>query len=390
MSEENKNLRKSTNKSDEVPTVAAGDVFEQISQGLVWLNERAWPLSGCILFISMLYLTGFIVEEKVPLSIASSSIIATLPVLFVMILLFIVLLVGFLLSPTAMLFTAIKKPGKQRLVDLLTKPDSGGGRFSIPKRIVIGWFLMPVVAVIFIGVVWLLFSTWNVIPKWLVNALVLLSLPSSIVLFIWLVIREKSLKLKLRDFSSDFWMATCFSVLPQFLIITYVFLLSIRLAQASGDSLVLLWSAVFLGVIALCFFQLIGAKFIAWSTQPDRSLSKSFKAGFIIVALLGAYPPTASLLTGVAFQITASGGRACAVLTWNSENPSGIEALYNPKDPNQSRNLRILIQVDEYYFARPKLDKAEKDAGAQTSTKVYFVPREIVSGIDDCPPENQN
>lgn len=386
MAQQKKNLvTKSIEASENVPAVS-GDIFDQISPGLVWLNERAWPLSGCILFISILYLTGFIVEEKVPLSIASSSIIATLPVLFVMILLFIVLLIGFLLSPTAMLFTVVRKPGKERLVDLLMYPGKKDSRFSIPKYIVFGWFLIPAIALLFIGLVWLLSEKFNVIPGWVMSALVLLSLPISIVFFVLAVIKEKSLKLNLGDFSSDFWMATCFSVLPQFLIITYVFTFSARLAEASGSSYLLLWLYVFICVVILCFLQLVGAKLIASATQPEQSLAKSFKAGVIIVVLLGIYPSTASLLTGGVFQLTASGGRACAVLAWNSDNPSGIEALHSGDNPKQSRKLRILIQVDEYYFARPLFGKSEKVEGAKTPSKIYFVPREIVSSIDDCQP----
>lgn len=387
MSQENKKIvTGSAEASNNVPTVAAGDLFEQLSKGLIWLNERAWPLSGGILFISVLYLMGFIVEEKVPLSIASSSIIATLPVLFVMILLFIVFLAGLLLSPTAMLFAVVRKPGKERLVDLLIKPDREGGRFSIPRNIVIGWFFIPTIAVLFIGLVWLLVEKWNGIPGWMMSALVLLSLPLSIVGFVMWVIKEKSLKLKLRDFSFDFWMTACFSVLPQFIIITYVFILSIRVAQSSGDSYFLLWLSVLVGVIVLCVLQLVGAKLIASVTQPEQSLAKSCKAGVIIVFLLGLYPSTASLLTGGAFQLTGSGGRACAVLTWNSDNPSGIEALQSPDNPKQSKKLRILIQVDEYYFARPIVDKTQAVEKGETVTKVHFVPREIVSGIDDCRP----
>ncbi len=386
MSVQNKSaVTEPTEASNNVPAVAVEDVFDQISQGLVWLNERAWPLSGCILFISMWYLTGFIVEEKVPLSIASSPIIATLPVLFVLILLFIVLLVGFLLSPTAMLFTIVRKPGRERLVDLLIQPGEAVGRFSIPRNIVIGWFLIPTIAVLFIGLVWLLSEKLDVIPGWIMSALVLLSLPISVVVFVLVVIKEKSLKLKLGDFSSDFWIATCFSVLPQFLIIAYVFILSIRLAQASGDSYFLLWLSVLIGVIVLCFLQLVGAKLIASARQPEHAVVNSFKAGVIIVVLLGVYPPSASLLTGGAFKLTASGGRACAVLTWNSENPPGIEALHSTDNTKQSRKLRILIQVDEYYFVRPALEKSKKVEGAETPKKVYFVPREIVSSIDDCP-----
>jgi uncharacterized membrane protein len=74
------------------------DLKEQVSEGLSWLNNRAWPLTGILLFISVMYLYGFIMQKNVPLSITSPAIITALPVLLVVSIMIIIFLAGFSLA----------------------------------------------------------------------------------------------------------------------------------------------------------------------------------------------------------------------------------------------------------------------------------------------------
>jgi hypothetical protein len=67
--------------------------YAQLSQGLLWLNERAWPLGGSILLIAGIYLFQYIQVEKIPLSITSSAVVAALPAMFVM-LVFVITMLG--------------------------------------------------------------------------------------------------------------------------------------------------------------------------------------------------------------------------------------------------------------------------------------------------------
>lgn len=381
MSDDSENKNTATNSavkesSHETPVIATGDWRNQISEGLLWLNERAWPLAGVVLFVAVIYLHSFIHEEKVPMSIASPAIITALPILFALLLLSIGLLMGLLFSPTMMLFTPIKKKCSARLVDLLVKPGGyESGRFGMPLRIMGGWLSIPVIMGVMVGIIWLLSDKYKD-ATWVMSFLVLLSLPVAAFVFIRIFIKEESLSLRLSDVSSDFWVSVIVGQIPQFLLTIYVITLSGRIAHAYGNSHVVFVMCGVVGVVALCLIQLIGAKKIASVTQPEQSLATSFITGFIIVVLLGIYPPTASRLTGSMLQLTTSGGRACAVLTWTSNASVGVEAVRNSEVPGQSKSLRIFIDVDGYYLVRP--------IGA-IGKPIYFVPRDIVSSIDDCP-----
>lgn len=379
MSNDNQNKNTVTNStgkesSNEIPEIAKEQWLDQINKGLLWLNERAWPMAGFMLFVSVLYLFGFIQEEQLPLSIISSSIITALPVIFVLVLLFIGLLVGYLFSPTIMLFSAVKKNNKDRLIDVFVKPGEHK-RGRIPKRIVAGWFLIPVTMVLIIGLIGLIFDKVDNAPGWLMTILILLSIPFTVLIFITWVIQEKSLNLRLKDISSDFWVSANISVLPQFLITTHVITLSIGLAQSNDDSYISLGFFVLFGVVVLSGIQLGGAAFVA-ATRPEQALVRSFITGILVVIVLGIYPPTASKLMGAVLQLTASGGRACAVLTWSPDNPAVTDGVSNPEMSSQSKKLRILIDLDGYYLVRPH---------GVAGKKVHFIPRDIVSSIDECP-----
>ncbi|HIZ49675.1 MAG TPA: hypothetical protein IAA18_01190 [Candidatus Pseudomonas excrementavium] len=78
---------------------------DAVSDGLLWLNERAWPLGGGIFFISVLYLHNYIQTEQIPLSITSTAVITALPTIFAILIFVIAVLSAVILLPTAMLFT---------------------------------------------------------------------------------------------------------------------------------------------------------------------------------------------------------------------------------------------------------------------------------------------
>src|SRR5690606_27110037 len=102
----------------------------QLTEGLAWLNNRAWPLAAGTLFTSALYLHNYIIEEKVPLSLTSPTIITALPILFAVQVFIIALLVALVLMPTAILLTPthvaghklIEEMGLENLNDKNRKP----------------------------------------------------------------------------------------------------------------------------------------------------------------------------------------------------------------------------------------------------------------------------
>lgn len=365
--------------NDNFTFIATGNSRDQISQGLIWLNERAWPLAGFVVFVPVLYLFNFIQEEKIPLSITSSSVITALPVLFALILLCIALLVGLLLTPTIMLFTPLEKKNKDRLIDLLVNAKkSRWKRSPFPWMIIGAWLFVPITLVFIVAFISILFEATDDSPHWLMQLLLLASIPVSALIFVTWVLKGTGRNIRFRNISSDFFISVLIGIVPQFLITTYVISISIRIAQSSDYQLAVIAAGVLIGILVMCPIQLFGATVVASVNKPDRSFGSALSIGCIFVVLLGLYPPSASLLTGAVFQLTSSGGRPCAVLSLHSTD-SIEKNIIDHQYPMQSKPLHILIEVDGYFWVRPKIS-LNKD--------VYFISHENVSRISECPLEN--
>ena len=361
--EPNNSLQDSVNQ---MPEIEKG-WRNQVSEGLLWLDDRAWSLAGLILFVSALYLNGFILEEKVPLSITSPSVIAALPMLFAFLLLFIGMLVGLLFSPTMIFFSPLNKSNPVRLVDSFSESKPG----KIKLTIFISWLLLPACL---LGVT---FGIWMLVPKdvgWINGIAIFFLVPITGFVFVNIFIRAQSSDLHWRDISPEFWMSLFIGLIPQFFLTVFVIIVSMRAAQPSESYVIFaFWSAI--GLFALCLIQLLGVRIVASTESQPPSLAACFTVGFAFVILLGIYPPAASKLTGAVLKLTASGARTCAVLTWTSNNPDVAEEVNNV-DSGSSKPLHILMAIDENYVVRP----TEIEGKA-----VYFVPRSMIAGIDDCP-----
>lgn len=368
---------KSRSNADAID-IAAGDSRDQVSSGLTWLNERAWPLAGFVFFVPVIYLLSFIQEEKIPLSIASSSIISSLPVLFALILLCITLLVGLLLSPTMMLFAPLEKNNSERLIDSLMSSKLSEKRFSpFPWKIIIAWMLVPVVLIIIVAIISLFIDANDGGIHWGLQLLLIISIPVTAIIFILSVWKATGRSIRLRDISGDFFMSALMGIVPQFLITTYVISVSVRIADSSDYHLAVIAVSAFIGIVILCPLQLIGATLIASVSRPGQSFKRALAIGCSIIVLLGLYPPSAAWLAGSVFQLTSSGGRPCTILSFHSID-SIEKSIINLEYGMKSKPLRILIDVDGYFWVRPK-DILSKD--------IYLVSHEATSRISECPAE---
>lgn len=363
---------------------ADGHWLGQASDGLRWLDERAWPLAGLALFVPLLYLHNFIHEEQVPLSITSPAIITALPAMFAFLVLFIGVLALFLVSPTMMLFTPVRTDRKDRLVDLLPRQHiDADGRPHIHHGVIIAWFAM--LAIIGIGPGALIAAPENLFDEhshWLLLG-VLLLIALSACAFILIVIRSRPLDLKLKEISWGFRATVVLALLPQALLMSYVMSLSARIAHDEGGSYPVFAVCVLAGATILGILQLAGARIVASVTRPGRSLATAAVAGFVSVALLGLYPPTGAHLAGAVLQATASGARPCAVLSWTTESPPAVRPLHGIDGAgkiigDKSVPLRILTEADGYYLVRKRAENAGNKA-------VHFVPRPLVGAMESCP-----
>ena len=361
--------------NDAAIDIAAGNSHDQISNSLTWLNERAWPLAGFVFFVPVIYLLSFIQEEKLPLSIASSSIISSLPVLFALILLCITLLVGLLLSPTMILFSPLQKNNSDRLIDsLISSDNSKKTSLPFPWKTIFAWMLAPIVLISIVAIISLFIEADDGGIHWSLQLLLIISIPVTAIIFILSVRKATGRNIRLRDISSDFCLSVLMGIVPQFLITTYVIIVSVRIADSADYPLAVIAVAAVIALAVLCPLQLIGATLIASVGRTGQSFKRALSIGCLIIVLLGLYPPTAAWLAGSVFQLTSSGGRPCAILSFHSIDSiekSIIDTEYGMK----SKPLRILIDVDGYFWVRPK-DILSKD--------IYLVSHEATSRISEC------
>jgi len=345
----------------------------QISEGLRWLNDRAWPLTGCALFIAVVYLYNFIQMEKVPLSITSPAIITALPALMGLVVFIASLLAGALFSPTMMLFVSIKKGHAERLADLLLRKQDK--RQENERRaiwiILRGW--LGVIAW-FAAVLGLL--TWSIPERWFsegnpwLSVIVPVALVIAVLLFYFLVRRnwlksgdgnEQAGLLRMKDVSWDFWGMTFTGSVIQLLLMSLVASLSSRRAQGAEHELSAFITYWALGSIALGFVQLVGAKYLATLMRVGISFRKGAAIAAAVVLLLGFIPATGGALVGVAFQFTASGGRPCVVLSWAGDvEVKAFKRLQDPYQLERSLPLRILLEADGIYRIRLRDEPAGK------------------------------
>jgi hypothetical protein len=357
-------------------TSPAVDWKAQLSDDLRWLNKRAWPLAGVVLFIAGTYLYNFILVEEAPLSITSSTFITAVPVLMIFVIIITGLLTGLLFGPLMVFFVRIRKGRQERFSDLLlydkkkqhqqaSRPASH--QLSDIWIVLCSWFVPLVLFSFVLGTMILTKFLWPFV-------VIMVSVVGAVLWFyFWIRMRYR---VNIKHLSGDFWSAAFVSFWMQFVWVIFIVTMASRAAQGTEHKTLFLFLYWVLGVFALGFVQLVAATVIAASIQFKISLRKAvfIAAGFI--ALLGICPPTGAALAGLVFQLTASGGRSCAVLSWTDKTSDGIaREIRAPGNPAQSVPVRILLEADGVYRIHKNDDPSQK---------IYLVPTDRVVGIDSC------
>lgn len=368
-------MAKKDEKQQDVKTTV--DWREEISSGLVWLNDRAWPLAGAILFIATLYLHDYIHDEKVPLSITSSSVVTALPMLFGLMVFAIMIVTGLVIVPTAILFTPITKQGKSLMdqFEAISSTESGGVRSR--GFFIVRWLLGLLAFSLLLLAISFLPEEWE---QWIgVGALI--AVPLSALGFIYLILWGQLKGTSFWRSSGDFQYACWFSAVLQ--LVVMVFLVSVAAKKASGyvetrwGLLPILVGALFvLGTV-----QLAGARVVYKVRNHARPLTTAVQIATGLVVLVGLFPPAGAKLAGYAMQSTASGGHSCVVLKWVPEPAASTKSLNDPDASEQSQELRILAEADGDYIVR---------SFGVTTEEVDFVPRSSVAGMDKCPEQTKS
>ncbi len=336
--------------------------WKEISDSAEWFHARAWTFSGGLLLLSSVYLYQFIAYEKVPLSITSTSIITSLPIVLALTALSIIVLGGALLSPTSIFFTPIEKEGKT-LSQIINKKQSS----KIKKHLILRWFA----GLFWVGGAWAatlaLYTKFNIftgfptlIFVWITYALITMYRITPEAIF-----NKKTI---------EFWAISFALSFCQIIVITYSLIIAAKAAEAREASLITLAIFSLSTLSALAAIQTIFFLAIPSIKRTEHIIPKAASAGFLTLLILGTSSPFGAKAVGHIYSFSASGGRDCSIITWEkNENPT--MELISERANRTSIPLRIIATDGGSYLVR-KLEPS--------FSEVYFISQSSVSKIEKC------
>lgn len=348
-------------------TQPAPGFYARLSAGLLWLNERAWPLSILILVTAGLYLYQYIQEEKIPLSITSSAVLTALPAMSAILVWVVTILVAFVLMPIFVLFHRLNETDQRLSDDFHFGPGSPEQR-SRHRRLMLRWGFSLLSLGLFCGLFTVIGSQVSASNWWITAGV--LGTALALVSYCWIMTRGVE-----GPVSNDFRLACAGAAFVQVIVIAQFTIVVIGIAGRYIESLWWLLPIMLLELAALWMVQLLGALFLKKMRSHRQPVALLASAVVIMVIFFGLFPPSGAKLGGFALQFSASGARNCTLMNFIPES-KGFDALIDSDKPGFSRPLRVVAEVDGVYFVRPwKSD----------SKALQFVPRASLIGLDVCP-----
>ncbi len=351
---------------------------KEISDGLLWINQRALPITGLILAITTCYLVSFAYVEKIPLSM--TTIVTIVPVLFLRIVFILTVLIYFTLSPILRLFPLSKSENDIDLLRFIKSTIQNSSKKNpISLRMAIGW-----IATIFIIESLIVITIYhheeiNIIIQ-IILLFIIIPLVAALIFIIFFPqcgISFKKWKKELsRGLIFDIFLRMFHQVIIMFLVlwISYLFF---KNSQNQSIWMLAMYAACISAILGL--IQIIGI--IAIFTIKNKqqfTITKFVWTYLVIIFVLGILPTSGAWLTRVALT-TTTGGRSCTILSLKNPDSKELESFRDLKNPKQTKPLRIFIGDDGKYIARIN-DKSD-------SKRLEFIPFSIVTGIDECPKE---
>lgn len=312
---------------------------------LKWLHEHSWPLSGALLLLSVIYLHHYLGAEQIPVSLASASALAALPVVLATVAFVLAVLVLFLLMPAFLLLVPATDDGR-RLVDSPWK--------SVNARWLVA--LVMSTAFVFLLAFWLS-GPGDAWPKWLaIPGLLFIAMAFLAVLLCRV--------LPLRRTTWEFRLVCLGTSLVQLLIAITVLQVA---AGATSGWLALLPAYVVAGLVTVAAMQVRAARYAASTSWHERPLTRAFRAAAMALGLLALLPPVAAPLAGYALQVSTTQGFSCVAPMWTAEAPESLR---------RHETLRILFTDGDTWIARSRPGEGKE---------ALFVPRSHVVGLRPCP-----
>jgi len=353
--------------------------LSSLSDGLLWLNQRAWPLTVIILLIAGICLFDFTQQERVP--IPFSSVIAVLPALLTLGIFIVVVIIGVIFLPTMILFVSLENNNKKSIIDLWpenlsnTKKTSHGAEFFVTFYC---FFMLVYFAAIFALAVWLDLSVSANSPISTLLVLLILAVP---VVSFYFLIRKKIGKnvLPLKIVSGNFWVTSILGAAAQIMLMIFVLTLSTRGASGSEYELGMFCLYAFLGIMTLGIVQFFAGSVTASIARSRPPMQKIIFSAAILIILPLMIPSVGAKITSAAFQRIGAGGRSCVILTWAGKDIAPGYEKISTASYYQSKPLRIVLEADGIYRVREY---------EEISREIYFIPLSAIASMHDCTPES--
>ncbi len=354
--------------------------LNEISDYLRWINERAVPLTACMLGISMLYILSFILEEQLPLTL--STITTILPALFILLTFFLGLSVSMLVCPLVFLLLTNKpiiNKNDNNLTEVNTDLDEkekenaekAVAEKKRKSRIRLFYQWLVVNAIIAIGV---MLSSWTYESSEVI-AFVILFASLFDAAKVFLVSTTEPIKNSISD-----WITSAFIFLPQAIIVLLIFIFSTtkfggenKIIYAISMTLVIVFIFNFIQVVAVCA--------VGFTSQTSKPLLINISLCFIgVIVFFGIFPTSSAFITKAVLNSTASGSRACTVFTLKKDDlENDYSHLIASENQLQTKPLHVIYDADGVIYAR--LENSN-------SKKLELIPRSIVTSIDKCTRED--
>jgi hypothetical protein len=344
----------------------------KLSNGLFWLNERAWPLTVGILSVAGLYLYQYIQVEKVPLSILSAAAFTALPAMFAMLVFVIGMMGASILIPTFILFKPLNATGV-RLSDQLNLRPQSPQETAQHRRLLGHWAASLFVMFVF----WMsaVYLSMNAESGPLLTISWIVAIMVAVLAYVGIIIRARPAHVALGELSGEFWLACAGAGVVQMVVILMVTVPVSRAFSEYSDSALFFAPFMFAELAVLFLVQGCGACLVVYMRDHKNPVAFASLAAFVLIVFLGLIPASGSKLGGLPLQGSASGGRVCTLMAWTGE-AKVPRLLVDTETPQRSVKLRVLADSDGSYIVRPWQAKEKT---------ITFVPHASVAQLDECP-----
>lgn len=310
---------------------------------------------------------NYIRSEGLPINLASSAFLASLPAVSAAIIFLIVILICYFLFPTAVVFLPIESDRPTHM----SKVFSGSSKVRRRAK----WHLLAFLSApaLLTLLVVLAFSYIGTLGG---DFFFGFSLVSSVALC-WLLSIRLIGGRKSPGFwkSLDFYYLTVGAVLVQFLISSIVLRVSLRKFFLDVDNIWILTLISLLAIVATVFIQISAAVAMGRLIKTATPLRNIALVVFSIVLAACIFPVSGSFIAGRVMQIMAGGGGSCLVLEWNMSGVKSIHSSLMSTDEGRSVPVRIMAESDGTYFVK---------TSEQETRRIFKVETAAVSGFEAC------